>query len=293
MHLVRRPVLAIVTALALGLGVLGSAPAAQAATPGEASINAYAKRLGSKIGSPKGGFATVAQYGKTVTYRSYSKGLLVHNGSATKRVAGSMLSSYNTYGGVRGTLGAPVIAKNCNAKGNACIQRFQHGSIYRSSTAKRRVSVSRVSGERSELIAVARSQVGYKEPGYRKNKYGKFVNGGRYSNQAWCSFLMSWISSVSGNGAAIPKRKTFDSFVAAVRKRGNTTDQPAVGRLAFYDYFRDGHPSHVGLIIQVRKDTVVTIEGNIDARGASGRPRGVHKVVRPKSKIVFYATPDL
>ncbi|MDO9381184.1 MAG: CHAP domain-containing protein [Nocardioidaceae bacterium] len=292
LHRLRRPLLAVVTALALGAGVLGAAPSASAATPGEAAVEAYAARLGPRLGAPTGVLGTVVKYGRPITYRQYENGFLAFNGSSVKLVSGGMLASYVAAGGVRGSLGAPVMAQWCDGAG--CLQRFQKGSIYRSPSAPRPVTVSKVAGERSELLAVARSQVGYSEPAYRKSLYAKWVGGGKgYVHLPWCSFFVSWVSGASGNGAAIPKRASFTAFKKAVAQQKRTNRKAVVGKVALIDFFGDGRASHAGLVVEVRKNTIVTIEGNIDADGGSGHPRGVHQVVRAKKYVVGYANPKL
>ena len=281
----------VASALASGALVAVNTSPAAASTP-EQQIAAKARKYASKLGAPVSSYRKVSRYGKRVTYRKYRTGLVAHNGSAVKLVTGKMYLSYKKRDSVSGTFGAPVTTKQCGLRERACVQRFQHGAIYRNNKAMHRVATSYHSGRRSTLIATARSQVGYREPGVRRNKYGKWINGGRYSTLAWCGFFQSWASGASGNRTAIPWSKSFPSLRAAIKKRGGLHKQPAVGDLAFIDYFHNGTSSHTGLVVGISRTKVEMIEGNVDSRGGSTRTKkGVYKTTRPRSQVRFYATP--
>lgn len=59
----------------------------------------------------------------------------------------------------------------------------------------------------SEIIKVAKSQVGYREPAWRKNKYNTWIGG----NSAWCSVYVSWVFENAGYPGYVPKAKFFDT----------------------------------------------------------------------------------
>lgn len=265
-------------------------PGSAGATPAqESAINATAKRLGATIGKPKTDFSTTHRHGKEITFRRYTRGLLVHNGSKVVMVSGHILSAYNARKGPRGKLGAPLLPQKCGLLEGACIQRFQNGAAYWNPKAPgKNKRVVYGAGKVTTYIAAARSQAGYREPGYRKNKYGKWLNGGKALRRPWCSFFQSWVSKASGHGkAAAPKKKTFAKFAKAVRRRGHLSHKPAVGKFAFIDFFYDGRTSHVGLVIKVEGHTITTVEGNIHV--PSGSSSGVHVYKRSTSQVNYYA----
>lgn len=288
MPLIRRLVVAgCLAAVALTpLELMGSAHATPAQ---ESAIDAAARRLRPTIGAPTSGFVSTHWRGTEITYRRYRHGMLAHNGQAVRMVSGPILSAYDQRSGPRGRLGAPLLAQRCGLLEGACIQRFQNGAVYwnpRAPGKNKRVAYG--TGRIATYIAVARSQAGYVEPGYRQNKYGKWLTGKKALRRPWCSFFQSWVSAASGNGtAAAPRKKRFSSFVKAVRKRGGLTSKVAVGDFAFIDYFHDGRTSHVGLVIKVTKKKVTLVEGNIHVPGNA--PSGVHVNTRRKSQVTFYA----
>nr|WP_284327075.1 S-layer homology domain-containing protein [Demequina litorisediminis] len=65
----------------------------------------------------------------------------------------------------------------------------------------------KVTWKPSEILATARSQVGYREPSFRNNKYNDWIGG----SSAWCSVYVSWVFEAAGYPGYVPKEKYFDS----------------------------------------------------------------------------------
>lgn len=125
----------------------------------------------------------------------------------------------------------------------------------------------------SKAIEVGKSQVGYREPSWRNNKYNDWING----NEAWCSVFVSWVYGHSGYAAGVPKRKHFDDYFADLRRAGVLDYSPQTselrkGDVVLMDWGRSGGPSHTGIVDRVSGDTLWLVEGNTtDGTGNSGR----------------------
>lgn len=225
------------------------------------------------------------------SWRGYTKGVLVQSGGRTWVVRGRLTSELSARGGAGGSLGGPTGDVRCGLPEGGCLQQFRTGAIYTNSKAKDTLTsaVSSTLGA-ADLLAVARSQVGYREPSPRKSKYNKWVGRtGRYD--PWCGFFVSWLAHAGGKPGSIIKATSYKKLLDAERKRGRTSQTAKVGRLAYIGYFSKGTPSHVGIVTKVSSSHVWTIEGNVSAGGGQKHPRGVHVVKRTKSRIVFYADP--
>lgn len=146
-------------------------------------------------------------------------------------------------------------------------------------------------GRRTEVLAAALSQDGYQEPVYRASKFNKWINS---VGRPWCSAFVSW-AAAAVDSKAIPKHARLFQLYADLRANApeRFRSKPKQGALAMYDYNNDGitKPTHIGLVLEVRKNTIVTVEGNT---ANPRRPRvggGVHKKVRPQSEVLFYWYP--
>lgn len=236
------------------------------------------------IGKETSPVRTARRYGKRVRHQRFKRALLVKVGRSTSVVRRPMLRHYRNAGGLAGRLGAPLEDRNCRLMKGACIQRFQRGSIYLNKRARRPVSIGYARNRSSMILAAALSQQGYSEPHYRGSKYGAWQG----SSQAWCGIFLAWASHAGGRGNAIPRADAFSTMVNRLRARGGTSRRPRVGAVAIYGRSR---PWHAGLVVAVRGNRILTIEGNIDRHGGSGHPRGVHRSSRPISNVKFFAMP--
>lgn len=256
-------------------------------TTGTRTLASRQKSLGFLLGSPTTG---VRRSGK-LAWREYRKGILIQRGSRTWVVRGAIVKKVRAHGGPAGELGAPTGDVRCGLPEKGCLQQFRTGAVYVNKKAKKKLT-SAVAPKlgAADLVAVARSQVGYREKAPRQSKYNKWLNRtGAYD--PWCGFFVSWLAHAAGKPGAVLKKRSFPALLAAERKRGRTSSKARVGRLAYIGYFSKGRTSHVGIVSKVSGDYVWTIEGNVSAGGGMAHPRGVHLVKRHKSNVVFYADP--
>lgn len=257
------------------------------AQTGRRTLASRQKSLSFLLGSKRG---AVRRSG-SITWQEYSKAFLIQHGTRTWVVRGAAVGELRRNGGPAGKLGAPTSDIRCGLPERGCLQQFRTGAIYVNSKAKDKVTsavASRLGA--ADLVAVAKSQIGYRESSPRKSKYNKWI-GRTGPRDPWCGFFVSWLAHAAGKPGSVIKAKSFPALRNAERKRGRISHTPRVGRLAYIGYFSKGTPSHVGIVSKVEGDQVWTIEGNVSAGGGTKHPRGVHLVKRHKSYVVFYADP--
>jgi hypothetical protein len=119
-------------------------------------------------------------------------------------------------------------------------------------------------GTAAALIETAKAEIGVIEEGENLTKYGEFT---KANGLPWCGSFVNWCAAQSGVkmhsvvGTAIGAHK----FKEVLRWH----ETPEVGDLAFMDFPHDGvdRISHVGIVVKVGTNTVLTIEGNTSGTG--------------------------
>jgi len=274
-------------------------------TTGKRNLTQRAQMIGAgRLGKPstkvkslsaKQRKATKVKGATTIKHQRFAKGLLV---SVTKKgttrtwlVTGKILKKYLAAGGPTGKLGVPVVDAKCGLVESGCVQRFSRGTLY-SSSWKSKASWTPVTGSKGEVIAAARSQVGfryrYSTPGVQHTKFNSWMG----STRAWCSFFQSWASAASGNGSTIPKANSFQKFRSKVGATMKTGKTPKVGALVFFNTVPPaGTVTHVGLVTAVSGSTITVIDGNTVGPLPPGY-RGVLERKWPRSRALYYAYPS-
>jgi CHAP domain len=230
---------------------------------------------------------TGSSNGQNVRWRNYDRGMLVEAAGRVFYTYGELRSAYLTGGGPTGRLGALTADMDCGLVEGGCIQSFAGGAIYHNpksvTAAKTHVSLGK--GLAPRLIAVASSQVGYREPGWQTNKYTAW-NGLKVP---WCGVFQSWVSAAGKNGSAVPQVNTFGALVNEVKRRG-VTSQPSVGALVFIDFAGGSNVTHTGIVTKVHANgSVDTIEGNT-ITGTSD-VRVVARKWRSAAQAVYFYVP--
>jgi hypothetical protein len=139
----------------------------------------------------------------------------------------------------------------------------------------------------TDLVTVAKSQVGYRESEYNYQveepesedgeeralgytRYGAWY-GAPYAD--WCAMFVSFCLNYAGiPSSAIPYAASVPSWVSQLQAKGMfayASDYvPKKGDIIFFTYDGDGQGDHVGIVESVKKDkdsgvtTIKTIEGN-------------------------------
>lgn len=148
--------------------------------------------------------------------------------------------------------------------------------------------------QRSDIIAIAEKEVGYKEYQGNNNKFGVWYG---LNNQPWCDIFVSWCAAQAGlqdiipKNAYVPDRMTYYKKLNAFYKRGTYTPKP--GDLVLFDFSLNGTPDHIGFAYEVKGSTLTTIEGNTTKNGESSNGDGVYKKSRNinSSTILGYCVP--
>lgn len=131
----------------------------------------------------------------------------------------------------------------------------------------------RTGAESADMIAAARSQLGYTAP-ETGAKYNQWFEGkeGTYS-YAWCQTFLSWCADQAGISTEIIAKEStvggeYAFFVNQKRYRKSVaqggTYTPRPGDIAFYSETSDENAlTHVGLVTAVGETSFQTIEGNV------------------------------
>ena len=127
-------------------------------------------------------------------------------------------------------------------------------------------------------MKVAASQVGYKESGRDRTKYGAWYG---MDGNPWCAMFVSWCAAQAGISTyIIPKLAYVPYIVSFYEKRGRYKPRgsytPHKGDIVFF-----GDCDHVGLVEGVSGNNVITIEGNTSSGGNVSNGEGVYRRIRP------------
>ena len=116
---------------------------------------------------------------------------------------------------------------------------------------------------RTDIIGVARTQIGYRETFDNRTKYGAWLG---VDDLPWCASFISWCARQAGIPTSVIKNSSVASpgysYFNLTRKDGREYT-PVPGDLFFKRDF-----SHVGLVYQVVGEYIYTIEGNTNYLGA-------------------------
>ncbi|MBP3453422.1 MAG: CHAP domain-containing protein [Clostridia bacterium] len=139
------------------------------------------------------------------------------------------------------------------------------------------VSSAELSGDwRTDLVAVARTQLGYSEStidfkiddnGIRRGytRYGAWY-GAAYSE--WCSMFVSFCLHFANIPASdVPQEAHCGTWQRAIRSKGAYRTpaadyMPQAGDIVFFSWYEDDEAEHIGIVENVDGTTLYTIEGN-------------------------------
>lgn len=111
-----------------------------------------------------------------------------------------------------------------------------------------------------DIIDVALGEVGYREQGSNRTKYGAWFG---MNGAAWCHMFVSWCAHEAGvKTSIVPKTASTTAGMNWFKQKGlfkyRGKYTPKRGDLV---YFKTGR-SHVGLVVKVTGNTLHTVEGN-------------------------------
>lgn len=164
----------------------------------------------------------------------------------------------------------------------------------------------------SEVVAIALSQIGYKEKASNKNlddntanagsanwtKYARDLYAAKYYNGnkngfAWCDVFVDWCF-FKAYGATEGQRiecQTGDCGAGCTfsmqyyQAKGRFDKNPKVGDQVFFRYSGSSGADHTGIVVEVTSSQIVTVEGN------SGNQVKKNTYARNNSSIIGYGHP--
>lgn len=129
----------------------------------------------------------------------------------------------------------------------------------------------------NDVLKIARSRVGIQENPPNSNNvdcntwyYGHPVNGSQY---AWCCVEMMYVFHLAKADNLLTRTASCTTLMNWAKSKGKFSTTPKVGSLVFFNF--DKNPDtkiakHIGIVIEVKGDRVITIEGNTSKEGLNG-----------------------
>ena len=185
---------------------------------------------------------------------------------------------------------------------------YQSGKYYRALT-----EVNLTGDPRTDIVNIARSQVGYQEGGSQNQLSGEvlgsmnFTEYGRWygAQDMWCAMFASWCANVAGISTdVIPSHAYTPNGLRWFRDRGRAVSRakveageytPQPGDLIYFKSSRNKNPTnHVGIVTGYSDGRVYAIEGNTSSAGNSTNGGTVTEKSYKISNtfIVYICSPD-
>ncbi|WP_234988031.1 S-layer homology domain-containing protein [Demequina sp. NBRC 110056] len=154
----------------------------------------------------------------------------------------------------------------------------------------------------SEVLSVARSQVGYKEPSFRKNKYNDWIGG----SSAWCQVYVGWVFEKAGYPGYVPREAYYDqdfnppagrsTFVGRLQSAGVLDWNVSLsdldpGDVVLINWGTGQGVSHAAIVDRVSGNGAWFYEGNTTS-GTGSSARGVFHRWRSLSVVDAVFTPQ-
>lgn len=138
-----------------------------------------------------------------------------------------------------------------------------------------------------EILAVARSELGYREdpPGTNLTKYGKWFG---LNGQPWCMLFIQWVFTQAGAESLLAARTaSCGAFMRAAQAKGCwVTGGYQPGDVVIMDFpGNKAKTDHCGIVVTLLTDGVRTIEGNTGV-GNDSNGGEVMERTRPLSVII-------
>ena len=144
-------------------------------------------------------------------------------------------------------------------------------------------SMSVGSGDGADVIRAAQGELGYKEKGNNRTKFGEWYG---MNGQPWCAMFVSWSANQAGIPTnIIPKYASVKDGFARIKKMGATKIDKFSDAKAGDIFFNVNGGSHTGLVEGWDGKKLRTIEGNsgdkVSAREYSPGDSAVDYIYRP------------
>lgn len=147
-------------------------------------------------------------------------------------------------------------------------------------------------GTAHRVIEVALEEVGYVEKPENLTKYGEYT---KANGLPWCGSFVNWCFHQAG--VKLPSMVSTAMGAQKMKEVGRWDSKPQRGDLVFFDFPGDGidRISHIGIVVDVKENQVITIEGNTAPSGGDQRNGGMVMIKTRSfgagSSIVGFARP--
>ena len=167
----------------------------------------------------------------------------------------------------------PVNAEALSYSGSSS---YMSGKYYRNLTA-----VNLTGNQRTDIVNVAKSQVGYQEGSSSSQLSGSTYGGSNYTEYGrwygmqdmWCAMFVSWCAKVANIPSSIVTYHSYTpSGLSWFKSRGQAYSRatvasggykPQPGDIIYFKSARNSNPTnHIGIVTSYSGSTVYTIEGN-------------------------------
>ena len=209
---------------------------------------------------------------------------------------------------------------------NAATPNYTVSSAYKSSSYYSALcNVTLTGNQRTDIVNIALSQVGYRE-GTRSGDYGG-ADDGSYNNYTeynywyhnyvstgmpvggdsapWCATFVSWCAEQANIPTTILKRSTVAGHGASYFKvnfySGSSTLASNADNDSYFmgynytpkagDLFFTRSWSHVGIVVGVSGSYVITVEGNTNNNGSS-QGNGVYRLTSRRIADLYFGVPN-
>lgn len=124
----------------------------------------------------------------------------------------------------------------------------------------------KIPGTAAAMIAVATSQVGYREGENNDTAFGQWYG---LNHASWCAEFISWAAIKSGCGKMIPKHAYTPSGANWFKSQNRWGTKPRVGAIVYFYNASEGRIAHVGVVTKVFPNgSFLSCEGNTNNTGS-------------------------
>jgi hypothetical protein len=146
-------------------------------------------------------------------------------------------------------------------------------------------------GTAQRLCEIALAEVGYIEQPVNVTKYGKDSGA---DGLPWCGSFVMWCATKIG--LRIPSVVSTAAGAQKFKDRNKWSETPERGYLAFMDFPHDGidRISHIGIVVDVKKNSIICVEGNTSGEGDQrngGMVMIKKRTIGKGSPVVGYGVP--
>lgn len=170
----------------------------------------------------------------------------------------------------------PMFRIEASAMSYSGSSSYKSGKYYTQLT-----KVSLTGNQRTDIVNIARSQVGYQEGSSSSQLSGSSYGGKNYTEYGrwyglqdmWCAMFVSWCANVAGvSTSVVPKHCYTPTGLQWFKDRGRAYSRatvakggytPQAGDIIYFKSSRNNNTTnHVGIVTKYSNGTVYTIEGN-------------------------------